>query len=105
MFEQIVDFVFSFWGLIGFVALFILEFIRERQVAIQRVKDLIFLAEEKAQKDVLKTGKQKLDWVVEQGYDYLPPLVKLFISVEAYKFLVQSVFDRIKIWASNRGLL
>lgn len=104
MFEQIIDFVFSYWGLIGLVALFILEFFREREVAKARVKELIFLAEEKAQKKVLKSGQQKFDWVVEQGYQYLPPIVQLFMTKEAYQLLVQSIFDRIKAWAINRGL-
>ena len=98
------DFVLSWWGIIGIVILFLVELYFEREVAVKRIRDLIFLAEEKGRKGVLKTGEQKFDWVLENGYDLLPPVLHLFLSRVLFAALVQAVFDKIMDWATDNGL-
>lgn len=43
---------------------------------------------------ILKVS-EKFAWVVEHGYQYLPKWLKFFLSEEAFRALVQSIFDSI----------
>jgi len=102
--EVILEFLGSWWGVIGILILFGIELYFEREVAVKRIRDLIFLAEEKGRKGVLKTGEEKFEWVLENGYGYLPPVMKQFISKALFATFVQSVFDRIMEWAQSKSL-
>lgn len=61
-----------------------------------KIKTLMLAAEKGAEDFVLENGPAKLEWVVEKGYVVLPPLVKLFVSKDLFRILVQSLFDEAK---------
>jgi len=99
------DFVLSYWGLIGLALIFVLKAIFDWEATKKRIRDLIFLAEELAQKKILETGKEKFEWVKNNGYAYLPKWLKLVISEELFEKIVQNIFDRIKEWAKGEDLI
>ncbi len=103
--SAILEFIVNWWGLIGFAIIVVLKFVYDRKNMVEKIVELIFLAEEKAKKHVLKTGEEKFQWVIENGYQYLPTALKPFISREFYAVIVQAVFDRIVKWAKDEDLL
>ena len=98
------NFVSDWWGLILLLLIFLLKLFFDYENTVKQIRQLIFLAEEKARKEVLKTGEEEFEWVVENGYHYLPLTMKFFISEELFAKLVQYIFDQIKSWAVNRQL-
>jgi len=102
--QVILDFLMNYWGIIGVVVLFGIELYREREVAVKRIRDLMFLAEEKGRKHILKTGEEKFNWVLDNGYAYMPPILKTFVSKDLFAALVQSVYDQIMKWADEHAL-
>lgn len=102
---EVLEFAAQWWGLIGVVLIIALKFIFDRKNMVEKTVELIYLAEEKAKQCVLNTGEEKFQWVVENGYQYLPATVKLFISKALYAVIVQEIFDRIKEWAKEKDLI
>ena len=99
------DFLGQWWGILGvLVILVITYFVYGFEVAKGHVVKLIFIAEEKAREKCLETGRQKFEWVVENGYTYLPTALKLFITKELFAAIVQSVFDKVVDWAESQEL-
>ena len=106
---SIISFIGQWWGIIFWViaailALFGVEVFVERGILQKRVRDLIFLAEKEAREAALITGEQKFQWVIENGYKLLPPVLNKFISEDMFKVIVQAIYDRIKAWAEISNL-
>ena len=102
MFEQIFDFLFSWWGLLALFIILIIELLIEGTIMGKRVRDLIFLAEELSRRQVLKTGQEKFEWVKANGYQYLPPILKTILSEHLFGLIVQAIFDKIMEWANSK---
>ncbi len=49
--------------------------------------------------NVEKSGAQKMAWVIEQIYAYVPAWLKPFLTAEKIQAIVQTVFDKIKAYA------
>lgn len=98
------QFISSWWGLLFVAVVLILMFIFKRQQLKKLAIRLIFLAEERSRAYALQTGKQKFDWVVEQGYQYVPVWLKLFITKATFAVIVQAAFDSIIDWAEDQEL-
>lgn len=99
------EFLSSWWGILGAVIILVLTyFIYGFETAKSHVVKLIFIAEEQAREKCLETGRQKFDWVLENGYLYLPNPLKLFITKELFAAIVQSIFDKIVDWAESQEL-
>lgn len=103
--SEVLDFVISWWGLLALVVIFVLKLIFDYSATTRRIRELIFLAEEHARKQVLNTGAEKFEWVKTHGYEYLPPALKLFLSQELFGLLVQAIFDKLTEWAAGKDLL
>ncbi len=103
MFEWLAE-IQAWWGLIGLLVIFSIKAVLDWEGTVKRIRELIFLAEELARKQVLKTGKEKFEWVKNNGYSYLPSWLRLFISEALYAKIVQEIFDKIKEWAENDDL-
>lgn len=101
---EVLEFIVSWWGLLALVIIFALKLIFDYEATLKRIRELIYLAEEHAKKEALKTGKEKFEWVKSEGYKYLPATLKLFVSQELFGVLVQSVFDRLVQWAEQQEL-
>lgn len=41
-------------------------------------------------------GQYKMDYVMENIYDYLPAIAKIFISRETFKKIIQKMFNEVK---------
>lgn len=86
-----------YWGIIALVvmaALYVPTHYKAslsftRKVALQ----FIFAAEKRAEELLLSTGQQKLDWVVDKGYDLMPAAVRIVVSKPLFRIIVQQVFD------------
>ena len=46
-----------------------------------------------------KAGKQKMAWVIEKLYDYIPAILKPFFPEGKLEEIVQMVFDKVKDFA------
>lgn len=93
------DIMSSYWGTIiifvcGIIYV-ILHFNASKSIAKKKAIELIFLVEKKAEEFALTQGKEKLKWVVENGYNYLPSYVRIFISKPMFGLIVQEAFDTI----------
>lgn len=102
---ELLSFLASWWGLVALVVIFTLKLVFDYDNTVKMIRGLIFLAEEKAKNEVLKTGEEKFQWVVANGYQYLPATLKLFLSEELFAKLVQHIFNRIKEWAEAEQLI
>jgi hypothetical protein len=49
--------------------------------------------------DVEKAGKQKMAWVIEKLYNYIPAVFKPFFPASKLEEIVQIVFDKVKDFA------
>ncbi len=103
MFENLLEFLVSWWGLIIVFFFFIAYGIHDYEATKKTIVGLIFIAEERAREKALETGEQKFNWVVFNGYKYLPGWLRLFMSEELFKVLVQNIFDKLVIWAENQN--
>lgn len=104
------EYLTEYWGLLYWIvglvlALLGVEYLLELDWVKKKAVELIFIAEEHGRKGALETGKEKFEWVKKEGYRYLPPFMKIILSEEAYGILVQTIFDRLKKWAKDKGLL
>ncbi len=104
-FSDILDFVVSWWGLLALVVIFFLKLIFDYSATTIRIRELIFLAEEHARKQVLNTSAEKFEWVKINGYKYLPPVLKIFLSEYLFALLIQEIFDKLTEWAADKKLL
>ncbi|MCR8641573.1 hypothetical protein NV379_02785 [Paenibacillus sp. N1-5-1-14] len=88
----------QYWGLIIAVVGAIVYAATHRQASYSYVKkklyELMLSAEKYAEELVLKTGKDKMDWVITNGYDNLPSYVRLVISKDLFQKLAQELFDK-----------
>lgn len=93
------DFIFSWWGLLVTAVIVVLYLVCDWQGAKARIRSLIFVAEEQARQFALATGKEKMAWVIANGYPFMPAWLKLVISETAFRGIVQYVFDKLVTWA------
>jgi hypothetical protein len=99
-----VEFLTSWWGLLVVLLFVAIKAAMDYQGTKDRIKVLIWQAEEQARLQAIKGGREKLAWVVNNGYQYLPAWLRLVLSEMAFQALVQSVFDSMEKWVTERGL-
>jgi len=113
--QQVMDVLGTVWGwlttnygLLAFVAAVIVAVIYDREAA-KRVLYSLFLAAEKMAADLaLETGPEKMDWVLDQVDNVLPPHVLSVLRVlaalqgktyeEVRRSLAQKWYDAAKTW-------
>ena len=96
------DFIQNWWGMISVAILVIIYMIRNWQKAKHQIMALIFEAEGHARKYALETGAEKMQWVLEQGYKYLPKWLTFVLTEQMYKDLVQKIFNSVNVWLKER---
>ncbi|MEW6724473.1 MAG: hypothetical protein AB1331_06075 [Bacillota bacterium] len=91
----------AFWGIlavvIGFVVWALLDFSSAKTFAVS----LMLQAERLAEELVLETGKAKMDWVVSKTYPLLPKWVRLFVSQEIWRAILQRLYDQAVEWVTH----
>ncbi len=60
-----------------------------------------FLIAEAAELDIL--GAEKMKRVVNQLYEYIPPLLKKLLNKTKLEQIAQSIYDDMKLFAENDG--
>lgn len=98
------EFIQNWWGLLAVLIIGVTYLIVDWQGAKGKIRALIFIAEEQAREFALETGKDKMGWVIQNGYPYMPPWFKLVISETAFQGIVQFIFDQLVQWAENKEL-
>ena len=96
---MILEFLLSWWGLITVAALVGVYLVCDYESTKDKIVKLIFVAEERAREKALETGQEKFEWVVFHGYQYVPAWLRVFLSEDAFRKLVQDIFDGIVDWA------
>lgn len=96
-------FLWSWWGLLTGCVLVIAYAIWDWTSFKNKVRSLIFIAEEQAKAKLLETGRDKLKWVVDSVYKYLPAWLG-FIQKEDLYSIVQEIFDKFVGWTEQKNL-
>ncbi len=104
MMNTIVVFAQQWWGLLLLAMALVGYLLYDYEAAKKKIAVLIFIAEERARQKTLVSGKQKFEWVVQNGYRYLPVWLRMILSEEAFRTLVQSIFDNMVKWAEKQQL-
>ncbi len=99
--DIILEHALSWWGILAIVLAAGGYAVYDYEAFRAKVVNLIFIAEEKAREKCLETGRDKMDWVIQNGYPYLPAWLKLFISDSAFRVLIQAIFDGLVDWAEK----
>lgn len=102
--DNVLYFVENYWGLITATIIIIIYARMDWTGFKAKVKNLIFVAEERARQYSLETGEEKMQWVLVNGYKYVPVWAKLFITETAFRAIVQAVFDSIVNWAEKQAV-
>jgi hypothetical protein len=50
----------------------------------------------KAEHEISATGEEKMQYVIDNIYSYLPTIIRIFVSPELLEKIVQKMFDEIK---------
>lgn len=99
---EALQFLSNWWGLLFVLVVIVVMAVFRRQTLKRIAIRLIFVAEERSRQYALRTGKEKFEWVVENGYGLIPPWLKLFVTKEMFSVIVQTVFDNIVAWAEKQ---
>jgi len=91
----------NYWGIIVIIIAAAAYAVYDFEKFKKRVAALIFVAEERAEEYALKKGEEKFEWVARNGYPYLPKWLKYIISEDAFKAIIQHVFNNIVKWAEK----
>lgn len=82
----------AFLGIIIIVVIFVLIYLIDKSYAKKFALQFMLIVEKKAEEYSITEGKEKLEWVVGQ-YDNLPSSIKVIISKQAFRVLIQQLFD------------
>jgi len=77
---------------------FLIEYFKTSSVFRGVIAQLISDAE-RVFSDVEKAGKQKMAWVIEKLYNYIPAVFKPLFPASKLEEIVQIVFDKVKDYA------
>lgn len=80
---------------------FVVSYLRTSSVVREFITELIDDAEEEFAGKV-KAGTEKMKYVVDMLYDYIPPVFKPIITKERLGKLAQKVFDSVQSYADKQ---
>lgn len=80
---------------------FVVSYLKTSSVVREFIAELIDDAEEEF-KDKVKAGTEKMEYVVNLLYDYIPAVFKPIITKDRLKVLAQKVFDSIQSYADKQ---
>lgn len=105
--EKLINFYNENAQLFQLLGLVIVWFFTHRSVAIgyakKKASTLIFAAEKYSETLLLSYGKEKMDFVVSEGYKLLPSMVRVFISMDTFRNEAQKLFDFAKSVADSKA--
>ncbi|KRQ87694.1 hypothetical protein ABG79_00495 [Caloramator mitchellensis] len=81
-----------FLGIGLFIIIIIAYYYINKEYAKKLTLEFMFYVEKKAEELAINEGKQKFEWVVSQ-YDKLPVFIKLIISKDKFREIIQQLFD------------
>lgn len=80
---------------------YLVTYFKTKSTLIEEAKGAINSAEN-AYADVAKAGGQKMEWVINYLYNFVPIALKPFIPREMIQNLVQAAFDSMKKFADSQ---
>ncbi|TGE37918.1 hypothetical protein E4K67_12910 [Desulfosporosinus fructosivorans] len=100
--DVILSYLQNYWGIILFIIGFVIFLVTQgKSKAVQIILSLMLRAEKEAESLVLKTGDQKLGFVVEKGYRLLPMTVRLFITYTMFEDMAKLLYASAKNYLSG----
>lgn len=79
-------------GIAALLIIIIAYYFFNKEYAKKLTLEFMFYVEKKAEELAITEGKEKFEWVVSQ-YEKLPAYVKLMISKEKFREIIQQLFD------------
>lgn len=82
----------GYWGILLTILILIIYYFTNKAAAKKIALELMLYIEKKAEDFAITEGKEKFEWVVNQ-YDKLPKVIKTVITKEAFRLIIQELFD------------
>lgn len=106
--DTLINVVSQYWGIGVAFVLGVAYILTHRQTALayarRKAVTLMLAVEKRAETLVLADGPSKFAWVVSNGYDLLPAVVRIIISKPAFKLIVQELFDAAVAFADGHAV-
>lgn len=95
--DMLFGYLQDYWGLLLFVVAFCIYLVNiGRAEAKKVILSLMLRVEKDAEALLLKTGEEKLGFVVERGYQLLPPMIRAFITFTMFQDLANKLYVEAK---------
>lgn len=95
-FQTFINLFQQYWGIISTILGFIVYALVQRENAKKIILSLMLRLEKEAENLALTTGDDKLEFMLEKGYQLLPANVKLFVPQATFNDLAKSLYDKAK---------
>ena len=79
-----------------FMVVLYLKYKLDRERFKERLTELFVVAERLLQQQILKNEDEMLEWVTENGFQYMPKLFEPFFTYEKYFRLIREIYENIK---------
>lgn len=99
--EQVLVFLQSYWGIFAVGIGFGIYGLFERQKAKDTILSLMLQVEKNAETLALTTGDEKFQFVVDNGYQALPAVVKTVVTKEVFQTLARNLYDSAKSYLTQ----
>lgn len=94
--QFLISLLLPYWGFISVTLGFIVYGIFQREQAKKIILSLMLRLEHEAENLALQTGDDKLEFMLEKGYQLLPSSVRLFVPQATFNGLAKSLYEKAK---------
>src|SRR3972149_7109801 len=95
-FQTLITLLLNYWGLLSVGIGFIIYAIFQREQAKKIILSLMLRLEKESEALALKTGDDKLEFMLIKGYQLLPMQVRMFVSQTMFNTLAKTLYDKAK---------
>jgi len=96
--QNIISLAQNYWGFISVALGFGGFAFFQREQAKKIILSLMLRLEKEAETLALNTGDEKLEFMMDKGYQLLPASVRLFVPQATFNGLVKSLYDKAKAY-------
>lgn len=102
--DIVLSYLQDYWGLLLIIVAFCIYLVSiGRAEAKKVILSLMLRVEKDAEALLLKTGEEKLGFVVDRGYQLLPPVIRAFITFTMFQDLANKLYAEAKRYLLSLG--
>ena len=95
-FQMIINLLLPYWGIITSGIGFVVYALFQRENAKKIILSIMLRLEKEAESLALQTGDDKLEFMLDKGYQLLPGSVRIFLPQVTFNELAKSLYDKAK---------